>query len=139
MLYNCIKIIHILSAALLLTSIAYSIFSWHRIRYANQDIVVSERIQTQTWVFIVPFAVFQLATGFTMISLQHYDFSELWIKGSVIGFVVVILSWFGFIYFLLSGQNSPSVFFRRLQSSMLVLCTFSLLCMIFFMANKVVG
>lgn len=139
MLYNCLKIIHILSAGLLLTSIAYSVHLWHRIQVTNQDSIISERIQTHTWVVIVPFAIFQLATGFTMISLQHYDFSELWIKGSVIGFIVVVISWFAFIYFLLSGQNSAGKFFRRLQSSMLVLCTFSLLCMIFFMANKVVG
>lgn len=130
MLYNCIKILHIVSATLLLTSIAYSIRLWRRASINNNHTETSENIQMQTWGLILPAAIFQLATGFTMISLQHYEFSQLWIKGSVIGFITVIASWFAFIYFLLSGS-------KKLQTAMLWVCTTSILCMIFFMANKV--
>ena len=130
MLYICIKILHIVSAALLLASMVYCYRVW-RLRAS----MVSERIQTQTWAFIIPFALFQLVTGFTMISLQHYDFSETWVSGSVIGFIVVIISWFAFIYFLLSDENSAKL--RRLQFAMLFICTLSLLSMVFFMANRV--
>lgn len=127
MLYNSLKIIHIVSATLLLTSIAYSYFIWR----GNSAISV-ERIQSQTWLIIVPAAFFQLASGFTMLSLQHYDFSQLWIKGSVVSFIGAIGAWFAFIYFLLSDQQC-----RRTQGMMLSLCGISILGMIFFMANKI--
>lgn len=127
MLYNILKISHILSAALLLTSMAYSGYLW----YANQKSSNAEPIQVQTWMVIIPFAILQLATGFTMISLKHEELSQLWVSGSVIGFIVVIASWLAFIYFLLSGYS------RKVQASLLTLCTSGLLFMIFLMANKI--
>lgn len=128
MLYNILKISHILSAALLLTSMAYSCRLW----LLNHKSSHVESIQAQTWMIIIPFAVLQLATGFTMISLKHEELSQLWVSGSVIGFIVVIASWLAFIYFLLSGYG------RKVQASLLALCTSGLLCMIFLMANKIV-
>jgi uncharacterized membrane protein len=155
MFYYCLKILHIISATLMLTSIIYSYRLWKNCQNAHETANASQRIQTQTWLFIVPFALIQLATGFSMISTQNYDFSESWISGSVIGFIIVIGSWFSFIYFLLMAQqlagpnesmqqltfrNSNSdaqfKFFRKIQSYMLLLCGAGLLSMIFFMANK---
>lgn len=130
MLYNSLKVLHILSASLLITSIAYSAYLWYKMQKMNNT-NASERIQTQTWSVIIPFAVFQLATGFTMLSLKQEDFNQLWISGSVLGFIGMIVSWFAFIYFLLSCER------KMLQSSMLFICTMSLLSMIFFMANKI--
>lgn len=133
MLYNCLKIIHIIGATLLLTSIGYSYHLWRHKCTENADLI-SERIQTQTWLVIVPFAIFQLALGFTMISLKHYDLTQLWIKGSIIGFITAITSWFAFIYFLLSSRPQQ---YKKLQFFLLILCAASLACMIFFMANKI--
>ena len=149
MLYDSLKILHILSATMLLTGIVYSYYLWKRIQNPNEVIQASQQIQTQTWLIVIPSALFQLMTGFTMISLKHYDYSELWITSSVIGFIIVIGSWFSFVYFLLLSQqlvtevqNATSTdfrfkFFRRIQSTLLILCLASLLSMVFFMANKV--
>lgn len=134
MLYNCLKILHILSATLLLTSIVYSFQLWWSAK--RPAIQVAEGIQTQTWSVIIPFAIFQLMTGFTMISLKHYGLSEFWIKGSVIGFVIMMATWFIFIYTLLS-EKSAQPFFRQLQFVMLALCSLTLLSMIFLMANRI--
>lgn len=154
MLYYCLKILHIISATLMLTSIIYSYRLWKNIQSLNNAETISQQIQTQTALFIIPFALIQLATGFTMISVQHYDYSEWWVTGSVIGFIVVIGSWFSFVYFLLTAQslseiknsNSPSYdnhrhgkkykIYRQVQSFMLVLCAAAILSMIFFMTNK---
>jgi len=107
---------------------------------------IFELIQKQTWLLIMPLSIFQLASGFTMISLKEYNFSELWISGSVISFMLVIASWFGFIYFLLLSQQisiSPSksaaTFYRRAQRGSLWVCKFSLVFMIFFMTTKTTG
>jgi hypothetical protein len=89
-----------------------------------------------------------MATGFTMLSLQEDDLSQLWIVGSIVGFVIFIASWFSFIYFLLLAQQVPVEsdgdssggrfkFFRRAQSFMLAISAGALLCMVFFMSNKV--
>lgn len=148
MLYDCLKIIHILSATLLLTSIAYSCHLWQKWRRPREAAVMSESVQTQTWMIIIPIALIQLVTGFTMISLKQEDLSQTWIVGSVLGFVIVIGSWFSFIYFLLQSQQislrdsnkqftaNKYKFFRRAQSAMLIICMASLLSMIFLMANK---
>jgi uncharacterized membrane protein len=150
MLYNYLKILHIFSATLLLTSIAYSFTLWRDRHSPRANAIISSRIQTQTWLVIIPVALIQLVTGFTMLSLQEDDFSQLWIVGSIIGFIFFIGSWFSFIYFLLLAQHitidssgySTGVqrykFFRRAQSLMLIICVAALLGMIFFMANKVV-
>lgn len=88
---------------------------------------VSELIQTKTISIIIPFAVLQLLTGFTMISLDHYPFSDLWIKGSVLGFVIAIGSWFAFLF----TSN------RFLQKMLLGICLVVIAGMIFLMANKI--
>ena len=133
MLYDCIKIIHVISASLLLTSMSYCFMLWKLNRH--DAAIILNRIQTQNWVIIIPFAIFQLASGFTLISVKHYNLSELWISGSIISFILVIISWFAFVYFLLC---TPNTLFRKLQTIMMILCTFSILSMVFFMANRVV-
>ncbi len=142
MLYDYLKILHILSATLVLTSMAYSYYLWR----TENTTTTALRIQTQTWLIIVPFALIQLLTGFTMISLKHYDLSEFWISGSVLSFIILVSSWLGFIYFLLMGQKIPldsalkknrKNLFVRAQSIMLSICSLALLSMIFFMANKI--
>jgi uncharacterized membrane protein len=147
MLYYSLKILHVISAALLLASIGYCYHLWARAKEAKTLTNASNQIQVQTWLIILPVTIFQLATGFTMISLKHDDFSQSWIIGSIIGFIIVIGSWFSFIYGLtlsqqltVQSQNTDSIKFRlyrRLQSVMLFLCAAALFIMIFLMANKI--
>jgi uncharacterized membrane protein len=145
MLYDCLKIFHIISATLLITSMAYSYNLWRYMHSPRVNAIISDRIQTQTWLIIIPVAIIQLATGFTMISLQNEDLSQSWIIGSVVGFIMLVAGWFAFLYFLLLAQQAPAgrhqsagreKFFRRAQSVTLFICASALLCMIFFMANK---
>ncbi len=144
MLYNSLKILHILSATLVLTSILYSFHLW-RLMLQQDKTSIAERIQTQTAFVIIPFALIQLATGFTMIGLDQAHFSRFWISGSIMSFIVAIMSWLGFMYFLLlsqqidlASQNNPSEQkqYRRTQIMLLLLCALGLLSMLFFMANK---
>jgi uncharacterized membrane protein len=143
MIYIYLKIFHIISAACVLTSIVYSFHLWRSIHSHNLA-AISQQIQKQTSLIIIPFAVLQLATGFTMISLKRYSWHQFWLGGSVISFITALASWFGFLYFLLLAQQATVVVnehsrptrYRRLQSCMLLLCALGLLSMVFFMANK---
>jgi uncharacterized membrane protein len=147
MLYDSLKIFHIISAALLISSLTYCYHLWAQARKSTEFAMATYRIQTQTWLIILPIIILQLATGFTMISLKNEDFSQTWIIGSVVGFIIVIGSWFSFIYALSFSQPAPtnsanensvtSKSFRRLQSIMLVICATALFTMIFLMANKI--
>ncbi len=149
MLYDSLKIFHILSATLLFTCVLYTYHLWRMIKNSYETSRAINRIQTLTAFIIVPVAILQLATGFTMISLKNYEFSSAWITSSIIGFIVIVGSWFSFIYFLVMSQQLITQiestqllevklkFFRRVQSILLLLCVGSLFSMIFFMANKV--
>ncbi|MDR3478293.1 MAG: DUF2269 family protein [Gammaproteobacteria bacterium] len=150
MLYSCLKIIHIVSAAILLASMAYCYRLWRDMQTPAKSLDSFDKIQTQTWLIIVPVAVIQLATGFSIINIQHEDLSQTWIAASVIGFITVIASWLSFVYFLLLSQQANTQsesmsarpesrykFFRRAQFFMLSVCAGALFCMIFFMANKI--
>lgn len=121
MLYNSIKILHILSATLLLTAVSYSYLLWKN--KSNKTIAT---LQIQPWIWVLPFALLQLISGFTMISLRHYDINQFWIKGCVIGFIIFLLAWFGFIFFM-----------RKLSSVFFYISSLTLLCMIFFMTSKI--
>jgi uncharacterized membrane protein len=148
MLYSWLKVTHILSATLLLLSIAYSGHLWQKYMHNLETVPHAiQRIQTQTGLIIIPLAIVQLITGFSIISLQHYPMSELWISGSVIGFITMIASWLGFIYFLLQSQQvvceeslvlatQKLKYLRRIQSLMLHICALGLLTMMFFMASR---
>lgn len=125
MLYNSLKLLHIISATLLVMGIVVSFRLW---KTNKETLTFSQHIQTQTALVIIPLSLFQLASGFTMISLKHYAMSEFWIKQSVIGFIVLIGSW---IAILLLNK------FRRIQGMMFGVSIITILYMIFLMANRI--
>lgn len=147
--YTILKMLHLISAAVLLTAIIYCYTLWKKSSNPRFMEIASQQIQTQTWLVILPAAFFQIMTGFTMISLKHLNYSDVWITNSIVGFIVMMGSWLSFIYFLTLSQqlvtehkNKESMtfkfkFFRRIQSTLLIACLASLFSMIFFMANKV--
>lgn len=127
MLYDYLKIFHILSAGLLLTGMAYSVQLWRAVP-GNPSLVY--RIQSCSVLCVFPVAVMQLITGFFMISLKHYSWSEVWIIGSASGLMMVVFSWFAFICFLAMSVS------RRFQLALLMTCAASLFIMIFFMTSR---
>jgi uncharacterized membrane protein len=108
MTYDSLKIIHIVSASLLLSVLGYSYHLWRNTRTLRDSAVRFARIQTLTWLLILPLALMQLASGGMMISMKHEDLSQTWISASLTGFVLLIVAWFSFIYFLLLSQQMAS-------------------------------
>ena len=141
MIYYDLKILHILCAGLLLTGFVYCYRLWIGLKEPSTKTLNVQRIQSITWQIILPIAIIQLVTGFTIISIKHEDLTQFWISGSVIGFIIVISSWLGFTYFLLASQQAGSNYslLRKAQSLCLLICSSALLSMIFFMANKIVA
>lgn len=146
MAYNSLKFLHIITATLLLLSMAYSCRLWATMDTHKNSRTLLQQIQTQTWLLILPLSVVQLATGFSMLSIHREELSQLWVTVSVISFISALGSWFAFIYFLLLSQQMAAEekidviqfkFYRRMQSTMIGVCMLAFMIMIFFMANKI--
>jgi len=129
MIYHSLKICHILSATLLLSTVFYCLLQLrnHRKTMASQ----SDVIHLHTWLSIIPFSLFQLVTGFMMVNLKQEDLFATWIVGSTLCFIILMISWFSFVYFLISSQ------YKQLQGMMITISLLSLLSMIFFMTSKI--
>lgn len=122
MLYDTIKIVHILSASILLGGIINCAWAF---AFSKENAALL--MQTKTLSIVMPFGLLQLFSGFTMISLKHYSLSEIWIKGSMVGFIILMVSWIGFLF----------VEIKRWRQFFLSICVMTLLVMIFLMANKI--
>lgn len=124
MIYNDLKIIHILSASLLLMSFFLSSSSFFKTKNS------SNYLQKQTILSMIPLAIFQLFSGFTMLSLQSISLTPFWVKGSLLGFMVLIVSWITFIFFAHKSKKKSAITF-------LIISLVSLLSMIFLMSSKI--
>jgi len=133
MFYDILKILHIISASLLLMSVIHAFRLWLTHFRSHQSIRVNDAIG---WALFLPTAIFQLASGFTMISLKQYAMSEFWIIGSMSSFMVLIISWFSFLYLLFTAPPKNR-FNEALQITLLLTTGITLLVMIFLMANKI--
>lgn len=149
MAYEYLKILHIISASLIIGSILYSYRLWLAMPHTNDRFALFARIQKQTAYIIIPATLIQLGTGFTLISLRHYSVTEWWISTSILGFSLLVISWISFVYFLYISEQDMDKdssklrkgkrFFHRAQSLMLMLCALSVFMMIFAMANRFTG
>ena len=72
MLYDSLKILHIISAALLITSIFYSYWLWKRLHYTTQ-MALTQRIQNQTLMVIIPFAIITIV-HIIYFAMQRYTY-----------------------------------------------------------------
>jgi hypothetical protein len=127
MLYDSLKIVHILAATLVVGCMVHSYFLWK-----TKNTALFKYIEIETWFLIVPLAAIQLLIGFTMLSLHHEELGQFWVRGSIVAFLIGIGSWIGFVCLLLLERSR-----RRLESSFLSLSAIAFLSMIFLMANKI--
>ena len=111
--HHFIKALHIISGAVFFLASIYALLPSS----------TAKRQQHLAVTIVMPAVCFQLLSGFTLFSLQHYTWSLLWVKGALLGFVFALLGWF-----LLLMQAKP-----RLARGLVII---GLLAMVFFMANK---
>ena len=130
MFYHILKILHIISAALILMSVITTIKLW----LTSASL---QKIQAQTWMLFIPATIFQLVSGFTMISFIQDELSDFWMIASMGGFMVFIISWFSFLYLVFtSSPNTGNRFTKLLQIIFIIVTSVSLLFMIFLMTDK---
>lgn len=98
MTFQILKMIHILSAVLMLgAGVASAFYLWRAnrerdltaIRFALRNVILAD------WLFTIPPIIFLPATGVWMMSLKGYEFMNLWLWLSLILFVIAGLCWMG--------------------------------------------
>lgn len=101
MLFLWIKIIHVISSAILFgTGIGTALYMFCVNQQKNIELIAraTKQVVFVDWVFTGSSAVIQFITGFMLIGLKNYSPFTLWIMISVIGYVIAALCWFPVVY-----------------------------------------
>ena len=132
MLYNTLKIIHILSGSVVFCSLigvqsyglwqAYQPTAQPKIQHVNQKLVP----------LLILSILFQILSGFSLISLHHLSWQALWIKATLIGTVLLLIN--GGVFFSLVSPRGLKTPYGAILSLILSLGILS--AMIYFMANQ---
>lgn len=126
MLYDTLKIIHVLNGGLIFMALGLSIHTWQTVHDKNQ---LRFKLQAHTFLLLLPLILLQLLLGFTLMSLKEVTLHQIWVLGSIISFMSFVMTWLTFTYSAQTNFKKITLLFFTL--SMLTLCS-----MIFFMANK---
>ena len=133
MLYNTLKIIHILSGSVVFCTLigAQSYGLWQayqptvqlNIQHLNQKIVP----------LLILGILFQILSGFSLISLHHLSWQALWIKAALVGTVLLLINGGVFLSLVsLRGMQTPYGAMVSLGLSLGILSA-----LIYFMANQI--
>ena len=99
--YFALKIIHVLSAAILFGTGLGTAFYMLYVN-AQKDITLIAQATKQVvfadWLFTGSSGIIQAATGFIMIYLKGYSFSLPWVWGSILGYCIAGACWLPVVY-----------------------------------------
>lgn len=100
-MFYWIKIIHVVSAALLLgvgmATAIYYIYLHHE-RDLSDMLAVNKQLGYADWFFTAIAGVIQPMTGFTLIYLRHYPVTVTWWLVVIVGFGLAGICWFPAVY-----------------------------------------
>lgn len=101
MLYEWLKITHVISAAILFgTGLGTAFYMFYVNRSGDLDLIAYalKQVVFADWVFTGSAGVVQALTGFAMIALKGYSFKLTWVLGSIIGYAIAGLCWFPVVW-----------------------------------------
>lgn len=108
MLYEWLKIIHVISAAVLFGTGLGTAFYMLYVNF-QKDIAliayVTRQVVIADWLFTGTSGVIQVATGFSMVYLKGYSLSSLWIVGSIIGYSIAAACWIPVVFLQIRCRN----------------------------------
>ena len=139
--YDGIKIIHIISASLIVIGMGVTVNRWQSIRFAElgsgEHTAFTRSLQRITWTLMVPCLLFQLFSGFTMLSLKPDYLKASWSKFAILAYFILLGAWFTWTYLNVS-PNRPQVGTKSglIHYTLITLVIIALSSIIFFMANK---
>lgn len=96
MLYAWIKILHIISSAVLFgTGLGTAFYMFYVNQQKNITLIAkaTAAVVIADWLFTATSGVIQAITGFALIFLKGYSLLSLWVLGSILGYVIAGLCW----------------------------------------------
>jgi len=96
MLYPWIKIIHIISAALLFgTGLGTAFYMFYVNGQKNTALIAkaTAAVVKADWLFTATSGVVQGATGLLLIHIRGFSFLSIWVLGSIIGYIIAGVCW----------------------------------------------
>ncbi len=99
--YLLIKLIHILSSTILFgTGIgtAAVMYYGHTTRDPATIAVINRYVVIADWLFTGTSGVLQPLTGLFLVYLGGYAFSNFWVWGSIVGYLIAACCWFPVVY-----------------------------------------
>ena len=106
--YLVIKTIHIITSTILFgTGLGIAFFMWWANKigdlaakaYAARTTVIAD------FLFTTPVVIFQPITGIILINLAGYDFSDLWLVLSYIGYIIAGICWLPVVWIQIKLRN----------------------------------
>ncbi|MDR3442233.1 MAG: DUF2269 domain-containing protein [Legionella sp.] len=126
MLYAWIKILHIISAAMLFgTGLGTAFYMFYVNQQKNVALIAkaTAAVVVADWLFTATSGAIQAITGFILVYLKGYSLLSLWVLGSILGYVIAGICWLPVVWlqmrcrdlaFASSVDNTPlSTKYRR--------------------------
>ncbi len=127
--YPLVKLVHIISSTLLFgTGLGSAFYLWraHRSGDVYHIAQVSRGVVLADWVFTTPAVVLQPLTGFWMLATLGYGLDLLWVRWSIVLFVLAGACWLPVVWLqirvrelsgqaLLNARELPSVYYRYMR------------------------
>lgn len=126
MLYAWIKILHIISAAVLFgTGLGTAFYMFYVNQQKNVTLIAkaTAAVVVADWLFTATSGVIQAITGFTLVYLKGYSLFSIWVFGSILGYVIAGICWLPVVWlqmrcrdlaFMASENKTPlSAEYRR--------------------------
>ncbi len=152
MLYAWIKICHIISASVLFGTGLGTAFYMLAVNYqrdinlivkATREVVIADCFFTTTS------GVIQAMTGFLLIYLKGYSLLNLWVLGSIIGYVIAGICWLPVVWLQIQCRNLATLALNnheplsekykkyfRIWVLLGIPAFFALICVFYLMTNK---
>jgi uncharacterized membrane protein len=108
MSYLTLKLIHILSATLLLgTGMGIAFFMFMAVRTGNLEHIrrTARHVVLADWLFTTPAVITQLATGIALMKILGYSFSSAWFYWVIGLFILVGACWIPVVFIQIKLRN----------------------------------
>lgn len=96
MIYEWLKIIHVISSAILFGTGMGTAFYMLYVNYQNNLELIANatrQVVIADWLFTGSSGVIQAITGLAMVYLKGYAITSLWIIGSIFGYLIALICW----------------------------------------------
>ena len=151
MVYEWLKIIHVISASILFgTGLGTAFYMFYVNQQKDIRLIATATAQVvfADWCFTGSSGIVQAITGITMVMLKGHAWSELWVWGSIVGYLIAGACWLPVVWFqircrdlafeaLTNKQPLPDRYFRYFNTwRLLGVPAFLALVVVFFLMSN---